>query len=199
MDKAISDQNSAKHNIQQTEVRLAWRQVKKKGGGPGIDGQTIAEFESNLNNNLYVIWNQMCAAGSYFPSEVKQVDIPKPDGSERPLGIPTVANRVAQTVIKNRLEPYLEPHFQASSYGCRSGKSAIQAVQSCRRNCWTHDRGVDLDIKGYFDHISHELMMQAPRLFTGGDKVTLLYCERWLKAFVQMPDGTSQQVTKGTP
>ncbi len=146
------------------------------------------EFEKKLKNNLYRIWNRM-SSGSYVPPPVKRVMIPKADGRERPLGIPTVGDRVAQMVVKMELEPKVEPLFHPDSYGYRPGKSALDAVGACRRRCWRYDWVVDLDIKGFFDNIDHSLMMHAVRKHTDCPWV-LLYIERWLKAPVQTEDGT---------
>ncbi|WP_149453196.1 group II intron reverse transcriptase/maturase [Pasteuria penetrans] len=197
MEQATSDRNPSRYNIQKKEVLEAWHQVLSNGGGPGVDQQTITAFAYDLRNNLYVIWNQLCA-GSYFPSKVRRVWIPKSCGGKRPLGIPTVADRVAQTVLKNRLESLLEPLFHEDSYGCRPQRSAHQALRVTRERCWQYDWGIDLDIVGFFDNIPHHLILRALKHF-GADKATLRYCKRWLKAPVLVPDGSSQERSKGTP
>jgi RNA-directed DNA polymerase len=184
-------------DIAKREVWEAYKRVKANRGAAGVDGVTITMFEQDLNKNLYRIWNRM-ASGSYFPPPVKRVDIPKGDGKTRPLGIPTVADRIAQMVIQRRLEPLLEPVFHADSYGYRPQRSAHDALRAARTRCWRHDWVLDLDIKGFFDNIDHELLMRAVRKHTGC-KAALLYIERWLKADVAMPDGTLQSRDRGTP
>jgi group II intron reverse transcriptase/maturase len=184
-------------SISTREVWEAYKRVKANQGAAGVDGQSIAEFERDLENNLYKLWNRM-ASGSYFPPPVRRVDIPKGDGRTRPLGIPTVADRVAQMVVKRYLEPEVDKHFPPDSYGYRPGKSAIEAVGQARERCWRFEWVLDLDIKGFFDNIDHELMMRAVRKHTDSPWV-LLYIERWLKAPVQMPDGTLVDREKGTP
>ena len=184
-------------NIPKQSVCEAYKKVKSNRGSAGVDEQTIEDFEINLKDNLYKIWNRM-SSGSYFPPAVLRVEIPKSDGKIRPLGIPTVADRIAQMVIKQQLEPNLEKVFHKSSYGYRPKRSAIDAVGQARRNCWRNDWVLDLDIKGFFDNINHELMMKAVKLHTN-DKWTILYIQRWLKASVQMPDGTIITSDKGTP
>ena len=184
-------------NISKQAVWEAYKKVKANKGSAGVDGQSIEDFELNLKDNLYKIWNRM-SSGSYFPPAVLRVEIPKSDGKIRPLGIPTVADRIAQMVIKQQLEPKLEKIFHKDSYGYRPKKSAIEAIGQARTRCWRNDWVLDLDIKGFFDNINHELMMKAVKIHTT-DKWILLYIERWLKASVQMPDGTLVVSEKGTP
>ena len=183
--------------ISKREVWEAYKRVKANRGAAGIDGQTIAEFDEDLSNNLYRIWNRM-SSGSYLPPPVRRVEIPKGDGRTRPLGIPTVADRIAQMVVKRQLEPKLEPLFHDDSYGYRPGRSAHQALSVARSRCWKSDWVLDLDIKGFFDNIDHELLMRAVRRHTDCTWV-LLYIERWLKAPVSMPEGALIQREKGTP
>ena len=183
--------------ITKRQVWEAYKRVKANKGAAGVDGQTIAEFEEDLEGNLYKLWNRL-ASGSYFPPPVLRVEIPKADGRMRPLGIPTVADRVAQTVVKQYLEPELEKHFHPDSYGYRPGKSALDAVGMARKRCWKSDWVLDLDIKGFFDNIDHGLMMRAVRWHTE-EAWVLLYIERWLKAPIQQQDGTRLQPQKGTP
>jgi RNA-directed DNA polymerase len=180
--------------------RLIWeayKRVKANGGAAGVDRQTIEEFEKDLKNNLFKLWNRM-SSGSYFPKAVRRVEIPKDDGGMRPLGIPTVVDRIAQTVVKQILEPELEKHFHPDSYGYRPGKSAQEAVGVARQRCWRKDWVLDLDIRGFFDSIDHELLMRAVRKHTDCNWV-VLYIVRWLKAPVQMTDGTLCSREKGTP
>lgn len=182
--------------ISKWEVWEAYKRVKANQGAAGVDGQSIVEFEVDLKNNLFKIWNRM-SSGSYFPPPVRRVEIPKDDGRVRPLGIPTVADRIAQTVVKRYLEPLLEKHFHPDSYGYRPGKSA-KAVGVARQRCWRYDWVLDLDIKGFFDNIDHGLLLRAVRKHTDC-KWVLLYIERWLKAPVQSEDGGLIHRERGTP
>jgi RNA-directed DNA polymerase len=184
-------------SIPKREVWEAFKRVKANQGAAGVDGQSIAEFEANLSGNLYKLWNRL-SSGSYFPPPVLRVEIPKADGGTRPLGIPTVADRVAQEVARRYLEPILEPVFHNDSYGYRPGKSATDAVGKARERCWRYDWVLDLDIKGFFDSIDWELMLKAVRHHADCPWV-LLYIGRWLKAPVQMEDGSIVPRTAGTP
>lgn len=183
--------------ITKRQVWEAYKQVKANRGGMGVDGQSIAEFDEQLEDNLYKLWNRL-ASGSYMPPSVKRVEIPKADGGVRPLGIPTVADRIAQTVVKQFLQPELEQHFHPDSYGYRPGKSAHQAIGQARRRCWRNDWVLDLDIKGFFDAIDHDLLMRAVRYHTQ-DNWVVLYIERWLTVPVQHADGRLYQRQTGTP
>ena len=178
-------------------VLRSWNKVHDNKGAAGVDEVSIKDFERKLKNNLYKIWNRM-SSGTYFPPPVRRVLIPKPDGRQRPLGIPTVGDRVAQMVVKLELEPKVEPLFHPDSYGYRPRKSALQAVGTCRTRCWRYDWVVDLDIKGFFDNIDHSLMMHAVRKHTDCPWV-LLYIERWLKAPAEAEDGTLTARDRGTP
>ncbi len=184
-------------DISKREVWEAFKRVKANQGAAGVDGQSIEEFEGDLSNNLYRIWNRM-SSGSYFPPPVRRVDIPKDDGRTRPLGIPTVSDRIAQMVVKRYLEPVLEPMFHTDSYGYRPGRSAHDALTVARQRCWRYDWVLDLDIKGFFDNIDWDLLMRAVRYHTDCRWV-LLYIERWLKAPVRMQDGTVVVRESGTP
>ena len=183
--------------ITKRQVCEAYKRVKANRGGAGVDEQTLLEFDEEMENNLYKLWNRL-ASGSYHPPPVKRVEIPKADGGIRPLGIPTVADRIAQTVVKQVLAPELEKYFHPDSYGYRPGKSAHDAIGQARQRCWKNDWVVDLDIKGFFDNLDQTLLMRAVRHHTQESWV-VLYIERWLKAPVQLPDGTRQERTKGTP
>lgn len=184
-------------DIPKREVWEAFKKVKANQGAAGVDGQSIADFEVDLSNNLYKLWNRL-SSGSYFPPPVKRVDIPKADGGTRALGIPTVADRVAQEVARRYLEPILEPMFHIDSYGYRPGKSAIDALRTARQRCWRYDWVLDLDVKAYFDSIDWALMLKAVRCHTDCPWV-LLYIERWLKTPVQMEDGSVVTRMAGTP
>lgn len=175
----------------------AYQRVKANRGAAGVDGESLAMFEKDLKGNLYKVWNRM-SSGSYFPPPVRLVEIAKDNGGTRPLGIPTVADRVAQTVVKMVLEPLVDPHFHQDSYGYRPGKSALDAVGMARRRCWDADWVIDLDIKGFFDSIPHDLVERAVAHHTDNPWVRL-YIARWLRAPVQRPDGTRDERTKGTP
>lgn len=185
------------YNISKQVVWEAYEKVKANKGAAGIDEQTIEEFEKNLKDNLYKIWNRM-SSGSYFPPPVKIVEIPKSDGKKRKLGIPTVSDRIAQTVVKIYLEPEIDPVFHSDSYGYRPRKSALEAVGVTRQRCWQYDYVIDLDIKGFFDNLDHELVMKAVKKHTES-KWILLYIERWLKAPAQDMQGTLIQREQGTP
>jgi RNA-directed DNA polymerase len=183
--------------ISKQAVVEAYKLVKSNKGGAGIDGQTILDFERNLKDNLYKIWNRL-SSGSYIPPAVKAVPIPKKSGGVRILGVPTVSDRVAQMVIKMELEPKLDPIFHSDSYGYRPNKSAHQAIEITRKRCWEFDWVFEFDIKGLFDNINHELLMKALRKHTD-NKWVLLYVQRWLNAPLQNEDGTCVARNMGTP
>jgi RNA-directed DNA polymerase len=179
-------------------VREAYRRVKANKGAAGVDGQSLADFEEDLRNNLYRIWNRM-SSGTYFPPPVKAVEIPKPNGGgTRILGVPTVADRIAQTVVALRLEARTESIFHPDSYGYRLRKSAHDALRKCRERCWRKDWVLDLDIRKFFDSLDHNLVIRTVEANTT-DKWVLLYVRRWVKAPLQLPDGTLQERDKGTP
>ena len=185
------------YDIPKQTVWEAYQRVKANKGAAGVDEETIGEFEKDLKGNLYKIWNRM-SSGSYFPPAVKAVEIPKKSGGVRILGIPTVADRVAQMVVKMHFEPKVEPIFAADSYGYRSGKSAIDALRITRERCWRYDWVIELDIRKLFDRIDHELLMRAVRKHTDS-AWEILYIGRWLKAPFQMQDGNMVERTMGTP
>jgi RNA-directed DNA polymerase len=185
------------YDIPKKLVVEAFKAVKANSGGAGVDGKSIEDFETDLKSNLYKIWNRM-SSGAYFPSPVKGVTIPKKSGGERMLGVPTVSDRVAQMVVKLMFEPMVEPVFLSDSYGYRPGKSALDAVGVTRERCWKYDWVFEFDVKGLFDNIDHGLLMKAVKHHTQC-KWVLLYVERWLKAPMQMPDGTIKTRSKGTP
>jgi RNA-directed DNA polymerase len=176
----------------------AFVRVKSNKGAAGVDEQSLGEFEANRDRNLYKIWNRL-SSGSYFPPPVKAVEIPKASGKGvRVLGIPTVADRIAQTVVRMYLEPKVEPIFHPDSYGYRPGKSALDAVGVCRQRCWRADWVIDLDIRAFFDTVPWELVLKAVAQHTDQAWI-LLYVERWLKAPLQQPDGSLVVRDRGTP
>jgi group II intron reverse transcriptase/maturase len=191
------NQPSKPFNIDKREVYEAYLQVRSNGGAAGVDGVTIEQFESDLKSNLYKIWNRM-SSGAYFPPPVRAVSIPKKSEGQRILGVPTVADRVAQTVVKQLIEPALDAIFLADSYGYRPGKSALDAVGVTRQRCWKYDWVLEFDIKGLFDNIDHELLLRAVR-----KHVTcawaLLYIERSLTAPMVQEDETIIERSRGTP
>ena len=185
-------------DISKREVWEAYEKVKANKGAPGVDGCSIDEFEKDLKNNLYKIWNRM-SSGSYFPPPVLAVEIPKPHGGgTRVLGVPTVADRIAQTVAARRLEEKVEPIFHPDSYGYRPARSALDAVGRCRERCWRYDWVIDLDIQKFFDSVPWHLIVKAVEAHTDVPWV-LLYVKRWLAASVRLPDGTLAERDRGTP
>ena len=184
-------------SIDKKRVYEAYKSVKSNAGSAGVDGQTIEQFEADLQNNLYKLWNRM-SSGSYFPPPVRAVSIPKKTGGQRILGVPTVADRVAQMVVKQHIEPELDPVFLADSYGYRLRKSALDAVGVTRQRCWKYDWVLEFDIKGLFDNIDHEFLLRAVRKHVTC-KWALLYIERWLTASMEHEDGTKAERKSGTP
>jgi len=184
--------------ISKKVVLEAWESVKANQGAAGVDGQSIRDFERDLSGNLYKVWNRL-SSGSYMPPAVLAVQIPKQHGQGvRTLGVPTVADRVAQTVVRRYLEPGVEPFFHPDSYGYRPGRSALDAVGVCRERCWKYDWVVDLDFQSFFDSLDHELVLKAVAAHTD-ERWILLYVERWLKASIQQEDDTVLARDRGTP
>ncbi|MEJ7676722.1 MAG: reverse transcriptase domain-containing protein [Segetibacter sp.] len=183
----MSEEKTKSFAVSKEMVYKSYLKVCSKEGGAGIDKETIDMFNKDLRGNLYKVWNRM-SSGSYFPPAVRTVLIPKKQGGTRPLGIPTVGDRIAQGVVKDYLEPILEPLFHVSSFGYRPGRSAYDALSQCQHNCIGYCWVVDLDIKGFFDNISHEWMMKMVAHHTQ-EKWVLLYTERWLKAGIEQADG----------
>ena len=180
--------------------RLVWdafQRVKSNGGAAGVDEESIADFERNLRGNLYKVWNRM-TSGSYFPPPVRSVMIPKKDGGQRRLGIPAVADRVAQTAAKMVLEPMLEPVFDPDSFGYRPGRSALDAVALVRRRCWKRDWVVEFDIKGLFDNIDHVLLVRALEWHCKVPWV-VMYAKRWMTAPLLDENGCLVPRDRGTP
>ena len=185
-------------DISKQEVWEAYKKVRANKGAPGVDEVSLAEFEKDLKSNLYKIWNRM-SSGSYFPPPVKAVEIPKAHGGGvRVLGVPTVADRIAQTVVAARLEEAVEPKFHPDSYGYRPRKSQLDAVAACRKRCWKKNWVIDLDIRKFFDSVPWNLIVKAVEANTALPWV-LLYVKRWLAAPLQLPDGTLQERDRGTP
>ena len=192
------EKKSKPYPITREQVWEAYKLVKGKGESPGIDGITIDDIGANPEKHLYPVWNRL-ASGSYMPPAVKRQEIPKDDGKVRILGIPTIKDRIAQTVITKELESIVEPRFHDNSFGYRPNRNAHQAIEQARKNCWNYAWVIDLDIKGFFDNIDHGLMIRALRHFTD-EKHIILYAKRWMKAPIQLKDGSQIQNTeRGTP
>ena len=193
----MNEEKTKSFAVSKAMVYNSYLKVCEKKGSAGIDKETIEMFNENLRGNLYKVWNRM-SSGSYFPPAVRTVLIPKKQGGNRPLGIPTVGDRIAQGVVKDFLEPILEPLFHVNSFGYRPGRSAHDALAQCHHNCIHHSWVVDLDIKGFFDNISHERMMKMLSHHTQ-EKWVLLYTERWLKAGIEQEGGSIAARQEGTP
>lgn len=190
-------ENTKAFNIPKQLVMQAYTLVKANAGAAGVDQQSLEDFERNLKDNLYRIWNRM-SSGCYFPPPVKAVPIPKKSGGERILGVPTVADRIAQMVVKLVFGPTVEPLFLTDSYGYRPNKSALDAVEITRKRCWQSDWVLEFDIKGLFDNIPHDLLMKSVQKHTDC-KWILLYIKRWLEAPMQLTNGNKVIREKGTP
>jgi RNA-directed DNA polymerase len=193
----VSEPKPKSFEISKRAVWEAWLRVKANKGGAGVDGESIKEFEENLQGNLYKLWNRL-SSGSYMPPPVRAVEIPKKDGSSRMLGVPTVADRIAQTVVAGYLEPGVEPVFHPDSYGYRPGRSALDAVGICRERCWRQDWVLDLDIRAFFDSVPWDLVLKAVAHHTD-QRWVLMYVERWLRAPLQREDGSLVKRDRGTP
>lgn len=184
--------------ISKQMVWTAYQKVKTKGKAYGVDHLSMKDFEQKLSGNLYKIWNRL-ASGTYFPPAVRELEIPKKDGTMRKLGIPTIGDRIAQTVIKDYMEASIDKLFHENSYGYRPLKSAHQALESARRNVMQYDWVIDMDIKGFFDNLSHELLLKALDKVVA-EKWVKMYCKRWLEMPVQKLDGTIEsKAGRGTP
>lgn len=184
-------------SISKRLVYMAYQKVRSNRGSAGVDDVSMNEFDQDYRNHLYRIWNKM-SSGSYMPPPVKLIEIPKKGGGLRPLGIPTIADRIAQAVVRGLLEPALEPLFVRDSYGYRPNKSAAQAVAIARERCWKQSWVIDLDIKGFFDNIVHDLLIKAVSKHCDTGWI-LLYIKRWLVAPLQLQDGTLAERTRGIP
>ncbi len=192
-----SDARVKSFDISKRLVWEAYRRVKANMGSAGVDGQSVAEFEDDLRNNLYRIWNRM-SAGTYFPPPVRAVEIPKASGGVRVLGVPTVADRIAQTVVALQLEARTEAIFHEDSYGYRPRRSAHHALARCRERCRRFNWVIDLDIQKFFDSVDHDLMVKAVEANTDCRWV-VLYVKRWLVAPLQLSDGMLVERDRGTP
>jgi RNA-directed DNA polymerase len=185
--------------IDKWAVWEAYRRVKANAGAAGVDEQSIGEFEQGLCDNLFKLWNRL-SSGAYFPPPVKAVAIPKAGGGTRMLGVPTVADRIAQTVAAMALELKVEPLFHPDSYGYRPRRSALDAVAVCRKRCWTSDWVIDLDIRAFFDSLPHDKLLAAvTRHLDHDQRWVLLYVRRWLRAPVAMEDGSLVSRDRGSP
>jgi group II intron reverse transcriptase/maturase len=193
----VSEPKPKPFDISKWAVWEAYRRVKANKGAAGVDEQSIEEFEQDLSGNLFKLWNRL-SSGSYFPPPVRAVEIPKKDGGLRVLGVPTVADRIAQVVVRSYLEPSVEPVFHPDSYGYRPGRSAHDALGVCRERCWRNDWVLDLDIRKFFDNVPWDLVLKAVAHHTD-QKWILLYVERWLKAPLQREDGMLVERDRGTP
>ena len=177
--------------ITKRQVWEAYKKVKANKGSAGVDRVSLKDYEAKLEDNLYKLWNRM-ASGSYFPPPVLEVEIPKKDGKVRKLGIPTVGDRIAQMVVRDALEPRVEPYFHRNSYGYRPGRSAHEAIDKARQQCWRNDWVIDLDIKGFFDSLEHRLLRRAVEKHTEENWIQM-YIERWLKVPVEKEGGEERE------
>jgi RNA-directed DNA polymerase len=193
----MMEENTKSIPITTGQVWSAYQEVRKHGKSAGVDELTMEEYGQDKSRQLYKVWNRM-ASGSYFPPAVRRAEIPKADGKKRKLGIPTISDRVAQTVVKNYLEPLLEPHFHKNSFGYRPDRNAHQAVQQAAEQSWKKAWVLDLDIEGFFDNLDHGLVMRALQKHTS-EKWVLMYVERWLKAPIEHEDGKLEYPEKGSP
>jgi group II intron reverse transcriptase/maturase len=196
----IEDDAMAQGKVFEIPKMLVWKsyhEVRKNKGAPGCDGQTIAEFDKKQDKNLYKIWNRL-RSGTYFPPPVFEKRIPKGNGSDRILGIPTVSDRIAQGAVKIFLEEQLDPIFHSDSYGYRPNKSAHQALQKCEVRCWSHNWVLEVDIKAFFDNVSHELIIKALEHHRMPNWV-ILYCKRWIKAPMVNSSNILKERDIGTP
>lgn len=194
----MSEPSSKPFEISKQVVAAAFKKVRSKKGAAGVDGVTVEQFAQDDKNNLYKLWNRM-SSGSYFPAPVRMVEIPKDGGrGTRVLGVPTVADRIAQTVAVAYLEPLVEPVFHPDSYGYRPGRSPLDAVAVCRQRCWRYAWAIDLDIQGFFDNLDHDLILKAVAHHTD-EAWILLYVARWLRAPLRHADGSVTARDRGSP
>jgi len=193
----IFKENTKSVPITTEQVWAAYQEVRTHGKAAGVDELTLKDYDLVKSKELYKVWNRM-ASGSYFPAPVRRKEIPKSDGKKRKLGIPTVSDRVAQTVVKSYLEPQLEPHFHKNSFAYRPNRNGQQAIEQATHQCYEKAWVLDLDIEGFFDNLDHELVMRALQKHTT-EKWVLMYIERWLKAPIEHEDGSWEYPTKGSP
>ena len=193
----MNEEETKSFPVSKRMVYDSYLKIMSKNGCAGIDGQSIIMFESDMSKNLYKIYNRM-ASGSYFPPAVRTEFIPKKQGGFRPLGIPTVGDRIAQGVVKDYLEPAMDKMFHNSSFGYRPGRSAHDALAQCHANCRRYAWVLDVDIKGFFDNINHEKLKELLQQHTEENWI-LLYVDRWLKAGIEQEDGSIRGREKGTP
>jgi RNA-directed DNA polymerase len=189
--------NAKSFEISKQLVMEAYKRVKANKGAYGVDEVSIEDFEKDLRKNLYKIWNRM-SSGCYLPPPVRLVEIAKDSGGKRPLGIPTVGDRVAQMVVVLLLQPKIDPCFHENSYGFRPGRNAHQAIEKATKSCHTHSWVVDLDISKYFDTIDHDLLLKALQKHNDCSWIEL-YIKRWLKVPYVKNDGTKLERDKGVP
>lgn len=190
-------QEAKSFKIPKTLIARAYEKVRANRGAGGIDNISLEAFDGKVKDNLYKLWNRMCS-GSYMPEAVRLVEIPKGNGETRPLGIPTISDRIAQMAAVLVLEPVIDPVFHADSYAYRPGKSAHQAVETARRRCWRYNWVLDMDIRKFFDTIDHGLLMKAVKRHTD-ERWILLYIERWLKVPYEKSDGSRIDRSRGVP
>lgn len=191
------EQGNKPFSISKQVIYTAWKGVKEKKGSAGIDTVSINDYEQELGKHLYKLWNRM-SSGSYFPQPVKLVEIPKKNGGQRPLGIPTVEDRIAQSAVVLYINERLDKEFHTDSYAYRSGRSAAEALTTARQRCWRYDWVLDMDISKFFDTIDHELLMRAVKRHVT-EKWILLYIERWLKVPYETDKGERVERTMGVP
>jgi RNA-directed DNA polymerase len=193
----MQNENAKPISISKQLIYEAFKSVKANRGSAGVDKVTIKDYENNLRSNLYKLWNRM-SSGSYFPPPVKLVEIPKSNGGKRPLGIPTVSDRIAQMAVVKLITPGIEPYFHEDSYAYRPHRFAHDAVAKAQERCWKYDWVLDMDISKFFDTIDQELLMKALKLHTK-EKWVLMYIERWLKVPYEKHDGSIIPRDKGVP
>jgi RNA-directed DNA polymerase len=190
-------QEAKSFKISRTLIARAHEKVRANRGAGGIDNISLEAFGRKVKNNLYKLWNRM-SSGSYMPEAVRPVEIPKGNGDTRPLGIPTISDRIAQMAAVLVLEPVIDPVFHSDSYAYRPGRSAHQAVETARKRCWRYNWVLDMDIRKFFDTIDHGLLMKAVRRHTD-ERWILLYIERWLKVSYEKKDGSRIDRSRGVP
>jgi len=190
-------QENKPFSISKQLIYTAWKEVRKNKGSAGIDGVSIKDYEQELSKHLYKLWNRM-SSGTYFPQPVKLVEIPKKSGGKRPLGIPTVNDRIAQSVVVHYINERLDKEYHEDSYAYRSGRNAIAAIATARNRCWKYDWILDMDISKFFDTIDHDLLMLAVKRHIKETWI-LLYIERWLKVPYETAQGECIERTMGVP